>query len=85
MNNHQGALQHLFTEMWTLYNEDSKLCLAHFRRIRLNRAVEEELCSPLQILTSTVLRHGDFDYYVRYDGSVCVWLNLLVNRKATLY
>lgn len=41
------------------YFEDNEM------RLRLGRAVEEGLCSPMQKLTSAGLRHGDYDYYVR--------------------
>ena len=34
--------------------------------IRFDRAVEAGLCSPIRSLGSSALRHGEYDYYVRY-------------------
>ena len=45
--------------IYPAYWEDSEMML------RLDRATQEGLCSPMAKLTSATLQHGDFDYYVR--------------------
>lgn len=44
--------------IYPAYWEDSDMYL------RLDRAVEEGLCSPITELVSASLRHGDYDHYV---------------------
>lgn len=45
--------------IYPAYWEDSDMYL------RLDRAVERGLCSPIRKLNSAVLQHGEHDYYVR--------------------